>query len=232
MTVSTINRRRIALVTGSGQGLGAEVSRQLSQRGCIVIATSRRMPHVGDSAVDIHFAEMDVKDELQVRSVIVDAATRFGGIDILINNAGVYLDREDEHSPEFLPLSLLYETIDVNLLGAARTMAAVIPIMIGQGSGVIVNVSSGMGRSVELAGNALYYRTSKAALTALSRCAARRLEPHGIVVNAVCPGWVRTRMGTQRAVRSIEKGATGIVDAALTPRTNGVLLRDSEDFGW
>ena len=104
--------------------------------------------------------------------------------------------------------------------------------MISQGSGVIVNVSSGMGRNVELAGDALYYRTSKAALTAISRCAARRLEVHGIVVNAVCPGWVRTRMGTKAGLRTIAVGAEGIVNAALEPRLNGVLLRDSEDVGW
>jgi NAD(P)-dependent dehydrogenase (short-subunit alcohol dehydrogenase family) len=175
---------------------------------------------------------MDVTNEEQVRSVVADAVSRFGAIDILVNNAGVFLDREELPSSELLPLSILQTTLDVNLLGAARTMAEVIPVMIRQNSGVIVNVSSGMGRNVELASDAIYYRTSKAALTAITRCAAQRVHRHGIVVNAVCPGWVRTRMGGDSAVRSIEQGAEGIVFAALEPRKNGVLLRDSEDFGW
>lgn len=231
MTV-TMARKRIALVTGSGQGLGAEVARRLAQRDCIVLATYRKLPHSIVAHSGVYHVEMDVTNEEQVRGVVADAVSRFGAIDILVNNAGVYLDREELPSSEFLPLRLLQATLDVNLLGAARTMAEVIPVMIRQGSGVIVNVSSGMGRNVELAGDAIYYRTSKAALTALSRCAAQRLQRHGIVVNAVCPGWVRTRMGGDRAVRSIEQGAEGIVLAALEPRKNGVLLRDSEDFGW
>jgi NAD(P)-dependent dehydrogenase (short-subunit alcohol dehydrogenase family) len=232
MTVPVVGRKRIALVTGCGQGLGAEVARRLAQSDCIVLATYRKMPNPTATQHGVYHAEMDVTNLEQVRGVVSDAVSRFGAIDILVNNAGVYLDREVLPSLELLPLTLLQETLDVNLLGAARTMAEVTRVMIRQGSGVIVNVSSGMGRNVELAGDAIYYRTSKAALTALSRCTAKRLQGHGIVVNAVCPGWVRTRMGGQSAGRSIEQGAEGIVAAALDPRKNGVLLRDSEDFGW
>lgn len=232
MTVQSTARKRIALVTGCGQGLGAEVARKLAQRHCIVLATYRKLPHSTMMHSGVYHAEMDVTNEEQVRSVVADTVSQFGAIDILVNNAGVYLDREELPGPEFPPLALLQSTLDVNLLGAARTMAEIVPVMIRQGSGVIVNVSSGMGRNVELAGDAMYYRTSKAALTALSRCTAQRLNGHGIIVNAVCPGWVRTRMGGDRAVRSIEQGAEGIVAAALDPRKTGVLLRDSEDFGW
>lgn len=232
MTVQSTGRTRVALVTGCGQGLGVEVVHRLAQHDCIVLATYRKLPNSTVTHSRVHHSEMDVTNEVQVRSVVADAVSRFGTIDILVNNAGVYLDREDPFNPELLPLTLLQATLDVNLVGAARTMAAVSPIMIRQGSGVIVNVSSGMGRNVELAGDAIYYRTSKAALTALSRCVAQRLRGHGIIVNAVCPGWVRTRMGGDRAVRSIEQGAEGIVAAALDPPKNGVLLRDSEDFGW
>lgn len=231
MTLS-YSHRKVVLITGCSQGLGAEVAQKLAQKICIVQATYRKLSCSIEPSPEIYHAEMDVTNSDQVQSVVAATVSRFGRIDILINNAGIYLDQEKMPASQFLPINLFQETIETNLMGAARTMAAVIPIMIQQGSGVIVNVSSGMGRVVELSGDAIYYRTSKAALTALSRCAAKRLEKHGIIVNAVCPGWVRTRMGGEGAVRSLSQGAESIVEAALNPRKNGVLLRDNEDFGW
>lgn len=230
------NRQLVALVTGCSQGLGPEIVLRLAEQGCVVVATHRTSPdgiefsHEAGTAT--YHEKMDIRDESQVEDVVQSTLLRFGRIDILVNNAGVYLDQENQPMPEMLPLELLTATLDVNVMGAARTMRAVIPAMVKQHSGCIVNVSSGMGRTVELSGDALYYRTSKAALTALTRCVAQRVAHYGIVVNAVCPGWVRTRMGGADAVRSVHQGADGIVAAALYPRKNGALLRDNEDFGW
>lgn len=237
MKTSPGNRLRVALVTGCGKGLGAEVCHQLASNGVVVVATYRNLKSARDgrSLIDspaIHHEQMDVLRDDEVSDVVARTLSRFGSIDILVNNAGVYLDREPLHGAEMKPMRLLEQTLAVNLVGAARVMHAVLPSMIDRKSGTIVNVSSGMGRIVELAGDAIYYRTSKSALTALTRCISQRVAAQGITVNAVCPGWVRTAMGGQDAVRSVEIGAAGIVSAALNPKKNGVLLRDSEDFGW
>ncbi len=229
---------QLALVTGAARGLGLEVCKMLANRGIRVIATSRMISsELRALAVTcpnqlIECEQLDVTDGQQIHSVLKTVLRSYPRLDILINNAGVYLDRESQHVPHLLPIELLKKTLDVNLLGAAQMMEVCLPHMIQRNFGRIVNVSSGMGRNVEMAGDAVYYRTSKAALIALTRCIADRVRGHNIIVNAVCPGWVRTRMGGPTAVRSLEQGATGIVAAAFEAKKSGVLLRDAEDFGW
>lgn len=237
MTMNSNARPMVAIVTGCGQGLGAETCSQLAAKGHVVVATYRNLQQTRNKnylseSQAIHHEQMDVTSDEEVAAVVSRTLSKFGSIDILVNNAGVYLDREPSNGIEMMPLILLKETLEINLVGAARVMHAVLPSMIRQKFGSVVNVSSGMGRVVELAGDSIYYRTSKSALTALTRCVSQRVAGHGITVNAVCPGWVRSAMGGSAAIRSVEEGAAGIVSAALSPRKNGVLLRDSEDFGW
>ena len=159
----------------------------------------------------------------------------FGRVDILINNAAVYLDKQASGSPLLdLDPSILEQTMKANLTGPLRLIQAFLPGMIDRGYGRIVNVSSDMGRIAELHPSGAYYRLSKLALNGLTKMVAAEATGTNVVVNAVSPGWVRTDMGGSAATRSIEEGASGIVWAATLPGDgpSGLLFRDGKELGW
>jgi NAD(P)-dependent dehydrogenase (short-subunit alcohol dehydrogenase family) len=229
---------KVALVTGANRGLGAEIVKQLSKRGLKVVAAARRYGRpVADDDRRVWKLRIDVTDTGDVAAARDFITSQFGRLDILINNAGVYLDDPRraparsvcDYSPE-----LFISTLDVNLIGAFRLIRAFLPIMKSWNYGRIVNVSSGMGRIVEIEPSSPFYRTSKAALNFLTQIIAAEVEPYDIKVNAVCPGWVRTDMGGREAVRSVSAGARGVIWAATLAADgpNGLLLRDGEAFGW
>jgi NAD(P)-dependent dehydrogenase (short-subunit alcohol dehydrogenase family) len=233
----------IAVVTGGSRGIGFAVARRLGEIGHRLVLLSRsaatgcdaRRSLADDGLTAWHLA-CDVAEEDAVREAFGFVA-ELGPPAVLVNCAGVYLDDPRRGCPQgiaALELALLRRTLDVNLVGAVTTMRLAIPRMRAAGYGRVVNVSSGMGRFAEIDGEAIAYRTSKAALNAVTRAVAMEVADHDIRVNAVCPGWVRTDMGTPAGKRSPEEGAAGIVQAATLPRggPTGLLLRDGRDFGW
>jgi NAD(P)-dependent dehydrogenase (short-subunit alcohol dehydrogenase family) len=119
-----------------------------------------------------------------------------------------------------------------NLIGPFLLCQALIPLM--QGSGRVVNVSSGMGQLSEMAADFPAYRISKAGLNALTGIFASELEGTGIKVNAACPGWVRTDMGGARATRSVEEGVATTIWLATLPDDgpSGGLFRDRRRIPW
>ena len=137
----------------------------------------------------------------------------YGRVDILINNAGIYLD---EGTSVFnVDEKIVKETLDVNFYGAFNICRALVPIMRQNGYGRIVNISSGYGAMSEMSGYHAAYRISKAALNALTLIMADELKDGDIKVNAVCPGWVNTDMGGRMAPVSAENAAKDIVHVAL-----------------
>jgi NAD(P)-dependent dehydrogenase (short-subunit alcohol dehydrogenase family) len=176
---------------------------------------------------------LDVTSDSDVEQLRLHIIKSFGRLDILINNAGVYLDDPRlnyrgsvcDYEPR-----LLLATMDVNLVGSFRLIRAFLPLMKANNFGRIVNVSSGMGRRIEIQPSSLFYRTSKAALNFLTSVLAVEVEGYNIKINAVCPGWIQTDMGGARAIRTVQDGARGVIHAALVDRDgpNGVLLRDGQ----
>jgi NAD(P)-dependent dehydrogenase (short-subunit alcohol dehydrogenase family) len=178
---------------------------------------------------------LDVTDRASVERVIAAIETRFRRIDVLVNNAGVLIDEGRRAST--IPLEDVQRTLDANLLGAWRMSQAVIPSMRKQRYGRIVNVSSAMGTLAALADSAggwPAYRLSKTALNALTMLLASELNGDNILVNAACPGWVRTRMGGAGASRSVEQGADTPVWLATLPDggPTGHLFEDRERIAW
>ncbi|MCY7671844.1 MULTISPECIES: SDR family NAD(P)-dependent oxidoreductase [Bacillus] len=241
---------KVAVVTGGNRGIGKEVCRQLAQDGMLVILTARQIEKAELAASDMNEQvvpyQLDVTSEESVERLSAFMKDSYGRVDVLINNAGVFLDNiMDDAFPSFLdlPVSTLQETMNVNVYGAARMTKAVFPYMKEAGYGRIVNVSSGMGRlSAISASNDVrrdgksgpYYRMSKAALHVLTKVTALEGAPFSILANAVCPGWVQTDMGTSEAVKTVQEGASGIVWAAQLPRDGptGELLRDGKRLQW
>jgi len=224
--------RRLALVTGANRGLGFEIARQLSEKGFDLLLGARDAEE-GQAAAEklgATWLPLDVADGESVREAADWVRAEGNPIDALINNAGLLLD-EGRAVLDFDEADAL-ATLQVNLLGAWRVAAAFAPLM--RKGGRIVNVSSGAGQLSSMSTWAPAYSVSKAALNALTLQMAQTLKGRGIAVNAVCPGWVRTRMGGDSAPTSVEDGAdTTVWLAADAPATlTGKFLRDRREISW
>lgn len=218
----------IVLVTGAARGLGLEMVRQLLDRGETVVACPRCPESCGLDALSVphastlHVVPMDVTDGLSVQEALRRVSARVPRLDVLINNAGVL--HRGEPSVDALDFSRLEDAYRVNALGALRVTAAFLPLL-KKGTGKrIVNVSSLMG-SIEddESGGAYGYRMSKAALNIATKNLAIELAGDGFVVVAMHPGWVRTRMGGERATLEIESAVRDLLATALSagPKRSG-----------
>ncbi|HKR76145.1 MAG TPA: SDR family NAD(P)-dependent oxidoreductase [Rhodanobacter sp.] len=227
---------RVALVTGANRGLGFEVARQLAARGCSVLLGTRDLAKGRQAAKQIDgdavAVPLDVTDAQQIAELADWIRREYGRLDVLVNNAGGHADREaraETTAPDDIRAAL-----ETNLLGAWQLCSALLPLMRRHRYGRIVNVTSGCAAS--MAPDAIgypAYRVSKAALNAYTRALAAELAGSGILVNAVCPGWVATGLGGPGG-GPVERGAAGIVAAACLPEpgVNGALLRDGQRIAW
>jgi NAD(P)-dependent dehydrogenase (short-subunit alcohol dehydrogenase family) len=209
---------KVAIVTGGAGGIGEAAARAIAQRGARVAVADLRPAAAEETAarlkaesLDVEPVSVDVGAEASVRAMVEAVLTRWGRIDILINNAGV------ESSKPFLEIGLEeYERVmRVNTTGVWLCCQAVIPTMLRQGSGCIVNVSSVAG---QLGGGLLgtaAYSTSKGAIISLTKALAREFAKSGIRVNAVSPSLTMTDF----AQRQLDRLATGTLERviAMTP---------------
>ena len=228
--------RRIALVSGGNRGIGLEIVRQLAEKGITAILGSRDEEQ-GRAAAEglpdnVIVWQLDVADEKSVDRLATSIEEEFGRLDILVNNAGIANDRGQRGVDA--DLDRVREALEANLFGAWRLCEALIPLMQRHHYGRIVNISSGMGALNDMGGGSPGYRLSKAGLNVLTRILASELRGSGILVNSVCPGWVRTDMGGSGATRSVEEGADTPVWAATLPNNGptGGFFRDRRPISW
>lgn len=230
------NGNRVALVSGASRGIGREVARQLAERGITTILGSRDEEKGRTAAEgidgDVRVRQLDVTDEKGIHNFAREVEEEFGRLDILVNNAGVTMD-EGQHGVN-ADLDVVRETMEMNLFGAWQLCEAFVPLMQRNGYGRIVNVSNGMGALNDMGGGTPAYRVSKTALNALTRILSSELRGSGILVNSVCPGWVRTDMGGSSASRSVEEGADTLTWAATLPNNGptGGFFRDRRPIPW
>ncbi|MGO4502210.1 MULTISPECIES: SDR family oxidoreductase [unclassified Dyella] len=229
----------MALISGANRGLGFEISRQLAAEGVTVLLGARR-PLAGEKAArqlrreggTVVSVPLDVTSLECVRELAARIEGEYGRLDILINNAGAYFDVDNQASS--VDLSLVRQALETNLIGAWQLTEAMLPLMQRHGYGRIVNVSSGCGANDSDGASCPAYRVSKAALNSHTRMLAAELAGSGILVNAVCPGWVATDMGGHGG-RPVADGAAGIVWAAMLPSrpaVNGGFFRDRQRIDW
>ncbi len=234
---------RVALVSGANRGIGLEIARQLARRG-LLVALGTRDPGKGRQAAEQLLSEglelpvvaLDVSDQASCRRAVSEVAEMFHRLDVLVNNAGVFLDTGASGMSTSLDVSpaTVEATMRTNLIGPLMLMQAAVPLMREQGYGRIVNLSSGLGQLSDMGGNYSAYRMSKTALNALTRTAAVDLAGTNIKVNSMCPGWVRTDMGGPEATRSVEQGAETAVWLATLDDDGptGGFFRDSKPIDW
>lgn len=238
--------KRVAVVTGANRGIGFETCRQLAKQGVQVILTSRdeakgkaAAENLQAEGLDVKFYPLDVTSTDSIEHLAEFIRNEFGKLDILVNNAGILLDPlgQQEENALHAKIDTIRETMQTNVYGPLLLCQALIPLMKEQNYGRIVNVSSGIG---QLSGmekmSASYpgYRISKAGLNVVTRMLANELRDTNILVNSVCPGWVKTDMGGPNAMRTVEQGADTIVWLATLPDdgpTNG-FFRDRQLIDW
>ncbi len=235
---------RTALVTGGNRGLGLEIAQQLARQGILTAIGSRDIAK-GEAAAAQLIAEglepvvveLDVTSGDSVHAAVDKTRHLFGRIDILVNNAGILLERSrDGTVGNVMEVSIdkVFECFDVNTVGPLRMLQAVLPGMLEEGYGRIVNLSSGYGQLSDMGAGFTAYRLSKAALNALTRTAAADIAQGNIKVNAVCPGWVQTDMGGEDAARSVSEGAETAVWLATLEEEGptGGFFRDKKQIAW
>ena len=227
----------LALVTGANRGLGLECARQLLSHGFAVLLGSRD-PGRGAAAAQalggerVRAVELDVTSDTDVARCGALIGREFGGrLDVLINNAAIHYDTGQ--TPLTADWRVVTEAIETNLLGAWRVARMAAPLMQARRRGRIVNVSSGAGAWKNLGARTPAYALSKLGLNGLTRMLAEELRGSGVLVNAVCPGWVATDMGGEGG-RPVAEGARGIVWAALLPDDgpSGGFFRDGRPIEW
>jgi NAD(P)-dependent dehydrogenase (short-subunit alcohol dehydrogenase family) len=229
--------KRIALVSGGNRGIGREVAHQLAALDYGVVIGSRDLAKGEEVARDlgenVSARQLDVTDEESIVRCVASIADDPGRLDVLVNNAGV---TGGGWSTSALDVDLddVRKTLETNLFGAWRLTEEALPLMRKNGYGRIVNISSGMGQLSDMGGHSPAYRVSKTGLNVLTRMLTAELADENILVNSVCPGWVRTDMGTQAARRSVEEGADTPVWLATLPDDGprGGFFRDREPIPW
>ncbi len=187
-------RERRAIVTGGGQGIGRAIAGALARRGATVAVLDRDGALAEVAAAELGGAcvglAVDVADLGATGAAVSQLSAGWGGVDILVNNAAV-LSTVAFHA---LDAAEWDRVMAVNLRGAYGACRAVAGLMVAQGHGRIINIASVAGkRGGGLLGSAAY-AASKAGLIGLTKALARELAPHGITVNAICPGPVQSGM--------------------------------------
>lgn len=228
----------IALVTGANKGIGLESTKQLAELGHTVYLGARNIEKglkaketIGNSD-NIIVLELDVTKPQSIHTAFEKVSADFNRLDILINNAGINYDTWQNSLNA--DLDNVRETLETNLFGAWAMIQAFFPLMQQNSYGRIVNVSSSSGEITNPSSGTPGYSISKVSLNMLTVKFALFITEKDILINSVCPGWVKTDMGGSMAPRSVSQGAETILWAALLPKggPSGKFFRDKKEISY
>jgi 3-hydroxybutyrate dehydrogenase len=204
-----------AVVTGAGRGIGTEIARQLAAEGCHLVVAARTASEIEALAQELgntHAQPCDVSQPDSIRALAAFAQERLGGVDILINNAGV----SSSAPVKSLALEEWNRVIAINATGAFLCSQAFLPGMTASGWGRIITIAS-----VASLGGGKYmgaYAASKHAVLGFTRCLAQETARSGVTANAICPGFVNTPM-TQATIDNIVRTTGRTREQALEALT-------------
>jgi NAD(P)-dependent dehydrogenase (short-subunit alcohol dehydrogenase family) len=226
------------LITGSTGGIGSALAEEFARAGWKVVATARNteQPELSELVCkweNLSILALDVGRD----STILEAAQWLadGPLDVLINNAAIF-PGEGQEPFETLDLEWFNQAFDTNVVGVARVTKAFLPHLRKSGHARIVNISSGAGSISEKEDFAYYpYSVSKAALNMLTRALAAEFRKGKIVVTAISPGWVKTRMGGPNAPLTPRQSAESLFKTIIglsMEHTGKFLGRNGEEYAW
>jgi len=229
--------KSVALVTGANQGIGLQIAKDLVGHGFTVLVGSRNLER-GEAAArevgpDAHALQLDVTDQASIAAAAERIRKEFGRLDVLINNAAISNTRKKpgqsvaEYAattrPSIVSLDEMRAVWETNVFGVLAVTQAMLPLLREAQAARIVNVSSGVGSLTAVADPAFprralfspVYPASKTALNAITLAFAIELEPAGIKVNAVSPGFTKTNLNAYEGTETLEQGAAEAVRVAL-----------------
>jgi NAD(P)-dependent dehydrogenase (short-subunit alcohol dehydrogenase family) len=227
----------VALVTGANQGIGLQIAKDLAAHGFTVLVGSRNLER-GEAAArtingDARALQLDVTDQASIAAAAERIGKELGRLDVLINNAAISNTRKTDgmslaeyaaiSRASNVPLDEVRAVWDTNVFGVLAVSQAMLPLLRQAPAGRIVNVSSGVGSLTMNSDPAFPYRSlfspgyaaSKTALNAITLAFAIELEPTGIRVNAVTPGFTKTNLNGYEGTETVEEGAAEAVRVAL-----------------
>jgi NAD(P)-dependent dehydrogenase (short-subunit alcohol dehydrogenase family) len=233
MSEATAKTAKVALITGANKGIGLETARQLGKLGVTIVVGSRDLGR-GEEAVEVlrgigvdaRALKLDVVNEADRQAAAKYIEKEFGKLDILINNAGVMLDRlGGGNNTTATTQRSLHETFETNFFAPVALTQTLLPLLRKSEAGRIVNLSSILGSNTLHAtpGSFIYdaktfaYDASKAALNSFTIHLAHELKDTKIKVNSAHPGWVKTDLGGEGAPMEIVDGAKTSVALATLP---------------
>jgi NAD(P)-dependent dehydrogenase (short-subunit alcohol dehydrogenase family) len=228
--------QKIAIVTGANRGIGFEVCRQLAALGIKVVLTARDENKGREAArklqnegLDIEFYQLDVTSEQSIRGLVDWIDQNFKRLDILINNAGILVDRGVTTMEA--DIDKIRETMETNVYGTLQMCKGLVPLMRNNGFGRIVNFSSGAGSLSRMRKGQPGYCISKASVNVVTRLLANELAGTNITVNSMDPGPVHTDMNPN-GERTPARGADTAVWLATVCTETGKFFSDRKEVAW
>ncbi|HSZ52777.1 MAG TPA: SDR family oxidoreductase [Caulobacteraceae bacterium] len=232
-----MNNKPVALVTGANQGIGLQIAKDLVTHGFTVLVGSRNLER-GEAAArevgpDAHALQLDVTDQASITAAAERVGGEFGRLDVLIQNAAISNTNKlpgqsieayvKTTRPSNVSLDEMRAVWETNVFGVLVVYQSMLPLLRKTPGARIVNVSSGVGSLTTNSDPAFGYRAnfgpvypaSKTALNALTLAMAIELEPEGIPVNAVSPGFTKTNLNGYAGTETVEEGAREAVRVAL-----------------
>jgi NAD(P)-dependent dehydrogenase (short-subunit alcohol dehydrogenase family) len=253
----TMQNKSLALVTGANQGIGLQIAKDLAAHGFTVLIGSRNFERGEAAAKEVgpnaHVLQLDVTDQASITAAVNRVRDQFGRLDVLIQNAAISNTNKlpgqsvEEFSkttrPSNVSLDEMRAVWDTNVFGVLAVYQAMLPLLRKTPGARIVNVSSGVGSLTRNSDPASPWRSifgpvypaSKTALNALTVAMALELEPEGIKVNAVSPGFTKTNLNGYAGTETVEQGAREAVRVALLGRDGptGTFTRwENETIPW
>lgn len=239
-----MSEQRIALITGANKGIGLETARQLSALGYTVIVGARKQAEGEAAAASIgasaHYLPIDMNDSSTFAAAAKWIESKFGRLDVLVNNAGIGPDAGMK--PSQTPIELIRQTFDTNVFALVELTQTLVPLIRKSPAGRIVNVSSILGSltinsdfNAELGEwRSFGYNGSKAALNMFTATLAFELRDTSIKVNSAHPGWVKTDLGGAEAPLEIGDGAKTSVHLATLPSEGptGGFFFNADKLSW
>lgn len=212
--------KKVVLITGASKGLGLVLVEKFLLKDYIVIATYRKDKEFLDKIKhqNLNLFQMDVSEELSVKKCFEEISKSYKSIDILINNAAVYLEGKKPTLPiTEIDIEKAMITYNVNSLGPLRVLKYFYPLVIKGKDKLVVNISSEAGSIADCWRDREFgYSMSKAALNMLTKILSNYGKKDGVRVYVIHPGWMRTDMGGNDADISPEEAAEGIVNFVLS----------------
>lgn len=241
---------KIALVTGANKGIGFETAKKLAQQNIKVLLGARNENEgkraeetLRSLSLDVTYIKLDVSCSADIENVRNLIENNYGSLDILVNNAAVFLDSSwFGNNIETVPIQTLRNTFDINYFGTVELTQSLLPLIKKSKAGRIVNISSVSGSFAAHLDESHWiyalkpyaYSASKTALNQFTVFLANALRETNIKVNAASPGWVQTSIGSEQAPLTPEEGAKTGVSLALLDEDGptGTFSQAGEPLPW